>query len=272
MDQHPVPRQITTFEFKLIGFMTLRQFIYLVLFVPMGALLFKLIPIPLLNILVGGGVIFLGIALAFIPINDRPLDVWLKNFIRHLLSATQFIYHKENPPLLYFQNLSFEGDPHQIMAHVGSDEARAKYLASNPQGIPVVPATSESRHGAVAQILAAPPVQTPPPTSTASPPVPSEPATSPMEKKPVLVGVVKNNRRIPLPGILIYIKNPVTQVPIRLLKTNPHGIFATYTPLETGEYIFEMKDPKGGLFFDTMKIQVDPARHDPLEFYSKESI
>jgi hypothetical protein len=50
---HPIPRQITTFEFKLIGFLTLRQFIYLVIFIPAGYLTFILFPIPLLNILFG---------------------------------------------------------------------------------------------------------------------------------------------------------------------------------------------------------------------------
>jgi len=46
MEQHAVPRQITTFEFKLIGFMTLRQFIYLLVFIPLGVVVYFLFPIP----------------------------------------------------------------------------------------------------------------------------------------------------------------------------------------------------------------------------------
>ena len=53
MEQHAIPRQITSFEFKLIGFMTLKQFLYLVIFAPIGYIVYVLFPIPLLNIILG---------------------------------------------------------------------------------------------------------------------------------------------------------------------------------------------------------------------------
>src|SRR3989344_5778848 len=101
MEQHPMPRQITTFEFKLIGFLTLKQFIYLVLFIPLGFIAYKLIAIPLLNILIAALVAGLGVAFAFVPINDRPLDVWIKNLTKRLTSATPImswrtLSHKKN--------------------------------------------------------------------------------------------------------------------------------------------------------------------------------
>src|SRR5450830_869986 len=49
MEQHAIPRQITTFEFKLIGFLTIKQFIYLLIFIPIGLLIFYTFPIPILN-------------------------------------------------------------------------------------------------------------------------------------------------------------------------------------------------------------------------------
>ena len=52
MDGHPIPRQITTFEFKLIGFMTLRQFLYLVVTIPTAYIVFRLFPIPLVNLII----------------------------------------------------------------------------------------------------------------------------------------------------------------------------------------------------------------------------
>ena len=75
MEQHPIPRQITTFEFKLIGFMTLKQFLYLVVFVPAAYVVFKLFPIPFLNFLLALAVAGIGAALAFVPIQDKPLAV-----------------------------------------------------------------------------------------------------------------------------------------------------------------------------------------------------
>ena len=73
MDQHPIPIQITTFEFKLIGFLTIKQFIYLVIFVALGLLVYGLTPVPVLNVIFGIIVACIGAAFAFIPINDRPM-------------------------------------------------------------------------------------------------------------------------------------------------------------------------------------------------------
>ena len=84
MEQHAIPRQITSFEFKLIGFMTLKQFLYLVVFFPVAFIVYKLFPIPIINILLAVGVVVLGLVFAFLPVNDRPIDVWIKNFMKRL--------------------------------------------------------------------------------------------------------------------------------------------------------------------------------------------
>src|SRR5688572_7940001 len=112
MDQHPIPRQITTFEFKLIGFMTLKQFLYLVIFCPIGYIVANIIPIPIVNILVGVLIGGIGAAFAFIPIMDRPLDVWIKNMIKRLNSPTQYFFHKKNDPVYFLNDLFFIDDPH----------------------------------------------------------------------------------------------------------------------------------------------------------------
>ena len=130
MEQHPIPRQITTFEFKLIGFLTIKQFIYLIVFIPVGFLVYYLFPIPLINILLGiitGG---LGFAFAFIPVNDRPLDVWIKNFFKRLTSPTKYLYHKANQPLYFLRNLYFVSDPHRVLAHIEAQEKLNQYLAT----------------------------------------------------------------------------------------------------------------------------------------------
>ena len=75
MDQHPIPRQITTFEFKLVGFLTIKQFVYLVIFVALGLAIYGLTPIPVLNVMLGVLTASIGAAFAFIPINDRPMEV-----------------------------------------------------------------------------------------------------------------------------------------------------------------------------------------------------
>jgi hypothetical protein len=99
MIEHPVPRQITTFEFKLIGELTIKQFGFL-LFGSIGAIvLYFLVPgFAFLNIIVAAVPALLGIGFAFFPINERPMDIWLKNLINRLLSPTQYYFKKNNRP------------------------------------------------------------------------------------------------------------------------------------------------------------------------------
>lgn len=274
MEQHAIPRQITSFEFKLIGFMTLRQFLYLVIFTPLGFIVFKIFPIPIINFLLGLIVFLFGIALAFMPINDRPLEVWIRNFIKRLNSPTQFIFSKNNPPIRVFQGLFFTSDPHLVSTHIESQEKLAQYLSQTQKKVP------DDRKQTVQSMVnkTAPIVDQAP-----QPPVPVvdqvavnqetvvSPAPPPIDtpKQPFFTGVVKNNRKIPLPGILIYVKD-VNNNNVRLLKTNPHGVFATYNPLTPGQYGFEVVDPKSGYFFDKINLTIDGEFKKPLEFYSKE--
>jgi hypothetical protein len=94
MDNHPIPQDITGFEFKLIGDMTIKQFAYVAGGVVSGFIfyvspLFALIKIPLALICVG-----IGAALAFLPIEGRPMDLMVKNFFKAVFSPTQYVYRK----------------------------------------------------------------------------------------------------------------------------------------------------------------------------------
>jgi len=268
MEQHSIPRQITSFEFKLIGFMTLRQFLYLVIFTPLGFIIYKIFPIPIINILLGLLAALLGVALAFIPINDRPLEIWIRNFIKRLSSPTQFFFHKNNAPIKIFQGLFFTSNPHLVSTHIESQEKLAKYLSQTQK------TTVDTRKQAVQAIIRTPQnIKNPSDSMMTSAPMINDQLMSTLPisdvKQPFLTGIVKNNKKIPLPGILIYIKD-INGNKVRLLKTNPHGVFATYNPLSWGQYEFETIDPKGSYFFDRIKIEIEEGMKKPLEFYSKE--
>lgn len=98
MDVHPIPQNVTSFQFKLIGDMTLKQFAYLatgcglaylvfVIFVPS----YPFVAWPLLLTFAG-----LGAAFAFLPIGSRPLDYWVKAFLRAVYSPTKRVWKKNN--------------------------------------------------------------------------------------------------------------------------------------------------------------------------------
>lgn len=277
-----MPRQITTFEFKLIGFMTLRQFGYVLLGGVVGYLIFLIVQVQIINVIVGVLVGSVGLIFAFVPVNDRPLDVFIRNLVKRLNSPTQYIFHKQNPPLAIFQELYFNANPHVTLAHVESVQKLEAYLKSTRT------ITVSARDGAHQDRIVklfqskqstAPPKVAPIAVPAAAKhtarkdlPQPPPPPQDMVLKHPVLTGITYNRRHIPLPGVLLYIKDPQSSQTVRILKTNPHGVFATFHPLTDGEYRVEIVDPAGNYVFDPATLSVSGGSHTNLEYVSKETI
>ena len=257
--------------------MTLKQFLYLVISAPIAFIIYMLFPIPILNIIFAICAGIVGIIFAFIPFNDRPIDVLLKNFWKRINSPTQYFFRKDNPPIALLQNLYFVSNPHRIMAHIESQKMLSAYLTNTKQVL-----IANQKKKAIQHVVQSPisSLRVNPPKKKTGlfhlPSFSSHDVSAPVtnttqEKKPFFIGIIKNNKQIPLPGILIYIKDK-TNNPVRLLKSNPHGVFATYSVLPPDEYVFEMKDTNNLYFFDTMKIRVSEHNERPIEFYSKEML
>ncbi len=91
--EHPIPQNITTYKFRLVGNMTLVQFLEVlggigIAFIFWKSPLYPILKYPL--ILVSSS---LGVLMAFVPFEERPLDVWLTSFIKKIYRPTLFIYH-----------------------------------------------------------------------------------------------------------------------------------------------------------------------------------
>ncbi len=91
MEGHEVPKNVSDFEFHLVGDMTLKQFGYLASGLGIAYLIFIIIGsnVPLL----AWPLIFisavLGAAYAFLPILERPLDHWTISFFKAIFTPTQ---------------------------------------------------------------------------------------------------------------------------------------------------------------------------------------
>lgn len=95
MENHPIPQDITGFQFKLVGNMTVRQFIYLAIGVVIAAFVFFILPIPfIIRAPVALISVSIGAAFAFIPVGGRPMDTMVANFFKALFAPTQYIYQK----------------------------------------------------------------------------------------------------------------------------------------------------------------------------------
>lgn len=296
MEQHAVPRQITTFEFKLIGFFTVKQFGYLAFFSILGFVVYGLVPVPLLNIFCGVVTALVGVVIVFVPINDRPFDVWVGNFIKRLVSPSQYYFHKKNEVPVFLHNVFAFSDPRTIETHVDAQEKLSAYMqkkqeqsglsaAAQKQTVYTALNAATVKQTATKTVPEQPvqknseekptPIQTAETqqqspknqqTTTQAPPIPQHQTAI---SRPFLHGLVKNSKDIPIPNVLVYVKDQAGQI-LRILKTNHHGVFATYHPLPPQSYAFELKDADQRYFFDTMEYAVSAKNETPLLFYSRE--
>lgn len=92
MENHPIPQDVTGFQFKLIGDMTIKQFAYLATGVVLGWAIFSLPVTSLIKIPFASFFILLGISFAFFSVGGRPMDVMIINFVKTLFRPTQFVY------------------------------------------------------------------------------------------------------------------------------------------------------------------------------------
>lgn len=97
MQEHPVPQNVTGYEFHLIGQMTLKQFLEVAVGVVVAVVinatnLPSFVKVPLM--IIAG---LSGAALAFIPLEGRPLDRWFFAFVKSIYQPTMFFWKKSAP-------------------------------------------------------------------------------------------------------------------------------------------------------------------------------
>lgn len=112
MKQHPIPQDITNYKFHLVGSMTLKQFAELAVAAVLAFLIYKtnligIVKWPLVFTIVG-----LGAAIAFVPIEERPLDHWIKTFFKNIYKPTKFFWKKSSkvPDFFNYQISSTQDD------------------------------------------------------------------------------------------------------------------------------------------------------------------
>ena len=132
MEQHPVPQHIASYEFRLVGDMTLRQFAQLAAGAILGLIIYA-IPMPVifkwpLIILFG----FSGFDFAFLPVNERPLSNWIIAFFKAIFLPTEFIWQKKSWKPEIFEPLAFKVLSAN-QAKITTDKSTLnQYLASLP--------------------------------------------------------------------------------------------------------------------------------------------
>lgn len=107
MREHPIPQDVTGYQFHIVGSMTLKQFAEVFLGVIVAVIIYSTnLIVPVKWILVVFSVA-LGAAAAFLPIEERPLDHWIYTFFRIMYRPTQFFWRRTTKipdPFLYEPN------------------------------------------------------------------------------------------------------------------------------------------------------------------------
>lgn len=307
MDQHPIPQQISSYEFRLVGDMTLKQFAQVAGGCLIG-LVFYASPLPWYlkwpAILI---FVSLGVGLAFFPVEERPLQTWIVAFLRAIYSPTQYIWQKRAKKPEVFEEKTALAPKMPPPAIPGDQKKLAEYLATLPANQNPLDQKEANLLEQVRGLFAltapaqtAPPsTPTPQPKPTALPPIghlvieevnhytPSLPTSSPWQTtKEVKEAQFASGMPFPYPSerpnILVglvkdtqgrLLEGAVLEIrdshghPVRALRTNKLGQFRTATPLNND--IYEIETEKPGLGFEIVRLELKGGTLPPIEIRAK---
>ena len=277
MQEHPVPRQITTFEFKLIGELTIKQFGYLAFGAAASVIIFFLVPkFFYINIILAIIPAVLAIGFAFVPVNDRPMDIYLKNLIKRLFSPTQYFFHKNNAPPKILMGLQLP--PRDVLLqYVKAQQSLNEYMQKKPKtesakNIDKISKDIDTKKQLLQSLIntsGSVSVSTREPQSTnytevslnntRSQAIQEQIPTSTVQDNALqnnpdfsFSGVVTTSTGVPLPNQMVYVKKGSETV--RLFKTDRDGRFQNNLPLQSGDYFLEVIDPQKKHNFAKMKL------------------
>lgn len=135
MENHPIPQDITGFQFKLIGDMTIKQFAYLAAGIVLGWIAFSMPVYILIKLPLAGFFVLSGVAAAFFPIAGRPLDTMIINYLKDLFNPTRYVYEKAGMKM-WFPQVQAQAHDSSHTATTPSQAPNEKlkaYLQSIPQ-------------------------------------------------------------------------------------------------------------------------------------------
>ena len=110
--------------------MTLKQFFQiaagaLISLIIYSTNLYPIIKIPLMIFFAA-----FGVALAFLPLEERPLERWIVAFFRSIYSPTVFFWKKADAPIKYFRDDAIA--PIEKIIYTGGEAKLQEYLSTTP--------------------------------------------------------------------------------------------------------------------------------------------
>ncbi len=251
MEQHPIPQQISSYQFKLVGDMTLKQFFQIAGGVIVSLIFYSTPLHPFIKwpfILFSAG---LGAALAFLPFEERPLERWIFAFFRSIYSPTLYYWRKtDKPPVFYTEAAAAPA--------ITTVANTSPIVETNTAKLEEAEKSFLSKMGGLWNVAGAPA-----PKSTTQPLVPPTPVvtqTMISKQQPTVATVLSTTQPTTLNPQQV--ANPTVtipqQVPTVVTKATPKLIIEESAP-SSNQPIIETK-------IDEQKILVKPITSSTVEF------
>ncbi|MEK7091099.1 MAG: PrgI family protein [Patescibacteria group bacterium] len=267
MNQHPVPQNISSYEFHLVGDMTLKQFFQLAGGVAVAVVIYRL-PLPLiLKWPMMGLAALTGVMLAFVPVSGRPFSQWIMAFIKAIYSPTEFHWSETPPPPATMNHEPTNPPTKKTPLDIIESQlfARFSQIFSHPNLAfsAIQPNPQPSTLNPQSPILRSqPPVSPlPKPTATMNHELITSNPVPPPEHPNLLTGLVLDPAGSYLEGVILELSD-AAGLPVRALRSNKLGQFMTATPLPTGTYTLIAE--KEGLHFASLTLSVKNQIIDPI--------
>lgn len=136
MKQHPIPQDITGYKFHLIGAMTLKQFAELAAGAIIAFIIYKSNLIGVIKWPMFIFVIILATMIAFVPIEERPLDFWIITYFKNLWKPTKFFWKKTPKVPEFFNYKPGQNQNLDVTPDVNYSPARKKRIQEYLKSIP----------------------------------------------------------------------------------------------------------------------------------------
>jgi len=136
MKQHPIPQDITGYKFHLIGSMTLKQFGELAAGAMIAFIVYKSNLIGIVKWPIFIFIIILAIMIAFVPIEERPLDFWIITYFKNLWKPTKFFWKKTPKIPDFFNYKAGENQKYDVAPDVNYSPARKERIQEYLKSIP----------------------------------------------------------------------------------------------------------------------------------------
>jgi len=248
IEQHPIPQDVAGYKFRLVGEMTLQQFIWLAVGIIIALIIYSSpLPFffkwPLATIFA-----CLGAGIAFVPVEGRPLDKWLIAFIKSIYAPTIFVWQKLDDKEI---ESTMHGTSQDSGIKIqGSEEIQTISANPTPDAPSSPTLSSVNSQFSIAQ-------------HDTRLPIPFTPTTP-----NTLVGMTLTPEGKILEGTLVEIRQG--GITIRATKSNQLGQFLFAKPLDSGT--IQIISEKPGFEFDTYALSLTNQIIKPLRLQATKKL